>query len=260
MTHATRRNVPDNVIARVNAEISRCIKIAEDLYDRKFEFPTVKYNKRGRTAGTACSSTYTIDINSVLLMENLDTFIDGRDGRGTVTHEFAHLVDAIVNPQTRNRGYGRKRSIHGPTWARIMRQFGAKPSRCHSYDTTNSRVKKRGAKAGTITVKCSCGCGVTGRMGAKRVAKWRAKPNSFWFHRGHALIEVKPAVQKVAVAASAPKAYKAPKKGTKLETAVKVLREFFPLPKDKAIELIQDACGMTKAGATTYYYQARKLV
>ncbi|KKK45125.1 hypothetical protein LCGC14_3165970, partial [marine sediment metagenome] len=127
---------------RVNAEINRCKEIAENHYDRTFKFPTIVYKKRGVTAGTANSSTHTIDLNSVLLVENGDNFIDGRTGRGTVTHEFAHLVDGIVN--TRSRGYGRKRSVHGPSWKHIMRLFGVRnPTRCHSYDVSNARVSRK---------------------------------------------------------------------------------------------------------------------
>ena len=135
--------VPNEIKDRVDAEIHRCIAVAEKAFDKKFRFPTVDYDVRGKTAGYAYDHTYRVSFNSILLMENLDTFIDGRTGRGTVTHEVAHLIDGIVYPQTRRGGWGRKRSIHGPTWKRIMRLLGAKPSRCHSYDTTNSTVRRK---------------------------------------------------------------------------------------------------------------------
>ena len=258
-TMSTRR-VPQEVRNQVNAEIQRCIDVANDHYNMTFQFPEVVYKKRGTTAGTANDKSYTIDLNSVLLMENLDTFIDGRIGRGTVTHEFAHLVDGIVNEWTRNRGWGRKRSLHGPSWKRIMRLFGVRnPSRCHSYNVTNSRVKKGGRKSGTITIRCTCGCGKQGRMGAKRVAQWRADPSSYWFHKGFPLEVVSTLIApRPAFADSKPAPKKSVKKGSKLEIAVTILRNFPECSRVELIELIRLDCNMSKAGATTYYYNAKK--
>ena len=161
-------HVPQKVRDQVEAEVKRCKKIAEKTYGRKFLMPSINYDKRGRTAGTASDWLNSISLNSILLMENLDKFIDCRIDRGTVSHEFAHLVDSKVNPETREGTFtGRytkrgepiyKRSVHGPTWRKIMREFGGcliALKRCHKYDTKNSKIKKRTRRKHVWI----CGCG-----------------------------------------------------------------------------------------------------
>ncbi len=260
--------VPKEIKNRVDAEIKRCIKIAEKAFDRKFTFPTVKYELRGQTAGWAQDLTNTININSILLMENLDTFIDGRTGRGTVTHEFAHLVDGIVYPQTRNRGWGQKRSIHGPTWKRIMILFGARPSRCHSYDTTNSKVRRK-----AVHVYSCNSCSKNMTLGPVRHKKQQrggmfGVNTVYWMrgcshakHSGYTYVGLegkaipKPFRDKYPTAKP-----KAPKKGSKIAHAVFILRENPELSRVQLIELIRIACGMSQAGASTYYYNAKKAI
>ena len=264
--------VPQEIKDRVDTEINRCITVAEEAFSRTFTFPTIKYELRGRTAGWAQDRTNTININSILLMENLDTFIDGRTGRGTVTHEFAHLVDGIIYPETRNRGWRQKRSIHGPTWKRIMRLFGATPSRCHSYDITNSKVRTKATHVYTCN---SCGKQMT--LGPKRhrkqqVGSFCSSQTVYWM-RGctHAKrtgytylgLEGKPTPKPTLTYAASNEAAptpekKAPKKGSKLAHAVFILNQNPELSRTKLITMIKIACDMSQAGASTYYYQAKK--
>lgn len=51
---------------------------------------------------------------------------------------------------------------------------------------------------------------------------------------------------------------KAPKKGSKLSHAIFILRENPELSRVKLIAMIKIACDMSTAGATTYYYNAKK--
>ena len=269
MTRVTRE-----IKGRVNAEINRCIAIAEKHYDRTFKFPTVVYKKRGTTAGTANDLTYTIDLNSVLLMENGDNFIDGRTGRGTVTHEFAHLVDGIVNPHTREGGirydrFGRacrgKRSVHGPSWKRIMRLFGVRnPTRCHSYNVSNARVKGSSRKHVWV---CGCGNGRVVLTNLKHNRQLKNAPTGFGvYSRGHTPrrcgvytykgIEGKSVEKPFRDRYPTPKA----KTGTKLSHAVFILRQNPELSRVKLIAMIKIACDMSTAGATTYYYNAKKAI
>lgn len=262
-------HVPTEVQDNVKAEVQRCLEIAKEMYPLLFHgmFPNIVYNKRGRTAGTACSATYTINLNSVLLMENLDTFIDGRTGRGTVTHEFAHLVDAIVNPHTRRGGYyGPKRSIHGPTWKRIMRQFGATtPSRCHSYDTTNSRIS---TKAKHIYTCNSCGSKMS--LGPKRHRKQQrglfGSKTVYWMRgcshakqTGYTYDGFKSTPKPFRDRYPTPKV-KAPKIGTKIDHAIQIFRSMPNQDNSFIITRIMNECDMSYAGATTYFYRARKVV
>lgn len=162
---------------RVEAKIQECINIAEAHYDRTFPMPKITYTLRGTIAGTATDATYTINLNAVLLNENQQTFIDR-----TVVHEFAHLVDGIVNPETRERGYGRKRSVHGPSWKNIMIRFGAEPSRCHTFDVSNCKTKNTSKHVW----KCGCGQGEIA-LGPKRHAKQLkvAGGTNGYYLRGH---------------------------------------------------------------------------
>ena len=254
--------VTNIVKARVTATLRECIAKANACYSNDrypkhtFKMPTVKYTKRGQTAGTACDQTYTIDLNSVLLMENVDTFM-----ARTVIHEFGHLVDGIVNPSTRS-GWG-KRSLHGPTWKRIMRMLGGPTSRCHSYDTTNSKVKKRGQAKHVWT--CSCGSPAgTMKIGNIRHMKMIAPgPVRYWM-RGHAnhtytyvgVEGAAPAPVALPKAANAPRP--APKRTKKVTKLDKCRRVWNPrLGRDaNIVAFIEEGC--TPNGAATYYAKINK--
>jgi len=247
--------VTAEVKARVKATIEACIVTANAHYDRVFNYPTVVYKKRGTTAGTACDRTYTIDLNSVLLMENVEAFL-----QRTVVHEFAHLVDGIVNPSTRQSRWGQKRSLHGPTWKRIMRLFGASEDRCHSYDTTNSRVKKRAKHVWT----CSCGQAAgTMKIGTIRHNKMKAPgPVRYWMrgHKNHTYtyqgVEGAPAPRVLPKAASAPRAPKRRTGPSKLD----ICRQWFSSSASRTLMIntfVKEA-GCTPAGAATYYAKIKK--
>ena len=262
--------VPADIKQRVENKVADCIKIAESTYDRKFCMPHIIYKKRGGTAGTANDHTYTIDLNSVILMENLDHFIES-----TVVHEFAHLVDGIVNPHTRS-GFG-KRSVHGPTWKRIMRQFGIqKPQRCHSYDVTNAQTKQKNKYA----YKCDC-CGEILVLGPVRHRKQqiyggykhgpcgRARGSlTFVAHAGKVSYEIaaetKASTKQPVEKKTAPKKPKTVKHGkvTKATQARIIVRDLYGNGhgKDMTIQRIQDVLDMTKAGASTYFYNAKKFL
>ena len=47
---------------------------------------------------------------------------------------------------------------------------------------------------------------------------------------------------------------------TKAEQALSIVREMFGQGKDVIIQRIIDECSMSKAGATTYYYNAKKVI
>ena len=155
------------VQARVTAKVMDCYAKAEAHYGQVFRTPHVVFKKRGTTAGTAHGPTNTLDFNAVLLMENLEHYI-----ASTVPHEVAHLIDYVVNPHNHSRGIhwnGRrkKRIVHGYDFKFIMeRVLGADDStRCHTYDVTNARVKKRGQAKHEW--KCN-NCDATMEFGAKR--------------------------------------------------------------------------------------------
>lgn len=288
----TTRHVPQEVKTRVEQKILDCIAIAESEYGRTFDFPKIRYDLRGKTAGWAKCWNNEINLNSVLLMENLDSFIER-----TVVHEFAHIVDGIMNPETRETNVtftrtGRirrtKRSVHGPTWKAIMRMFGADPSRCHSYDVSNATVKKS-TRAKHVWV---CGCGEAKmKLGAKR--HQRQLKSAPFYMRGHTVRRCgkysylgvegaelkpmplfkterpKPAPVDLPKAADAPKptvnlgevtALEALSKGLnkrELAMAIYKLRNG-DVDRQGMIKLFMEHLDMSKAGASTYYYNTKK--
>lgn len=254
---------------KVEAKIRECMAIAAKHYpNADLPYPTVRYAKRGTTAGTANDSRYEINLNAVLLMENKDVFINR-----TVVHEFAHLVDGRVNPHTRQtsivstrRGLRRtKRDVHGPSWKNIMRQFGADPSRCHSYDVTNARVKNRGASRQHVW-KCGCGNGQVVLTDAKHKKQLAAAPGYGYYQRGHTVrrcgkytyfgIEGQE-LQPMPLAADQPKPKAAAPAtgGSKLD---KCRRVYNPDLSRAANIVAFTEEGCTPAGAATYYAKIKK--
>lgn len=117
------------------------IDLANDLYGLSMSYPTVSFKLRGKTAGKAFVTRWEVRYNAVLLEENKEKFL----GR-TVPHEVAHLV-------ARRLHTGRSIRPHGPEWKKIMRDFGVEFSRCHSYDVTNSTMRKSKPKH---HYRCAC--------------------------------------------------------------------------------------------------------
>lgn len=256
--------VPQEIKDRVDTEVRRCVEIAERKYDRSFKFPNITYEVRGTCGGYAHSHENRIDLNSILLMENLRDFIEGEVS--TVTHEFAHLVDFIVYPNQRR---GRKRSIHGRSWKGVMRVLGIRnPKRCHKFNTTNSRVRRK-AKAKHVYSCNNCGTQMT--LGPKRHRKQQLGGDLYqtvyWMggcahakRTGYTYIGMEGrAVEKPFRDRYPTPKPKAPKVGTKLDHAVQVVRSMPGQDRGFVITRIMNECGMSYAGAQTYYYKAKKV-
>lgn len=104
-----------------------------------FKRPTVDYNLRGNTAGTAKYGYHHISLNSDLLNENKDLFI-----KQTVGHELAHLIAYHVYPLVS--------TPHGKEWKRVMRAIGLPAIRCHTYNTDKAAVKHK------VKYQYACAC------------------------------------------------------------------------------------------------------
>lgn len=259
----SRVHVPDDVKRRVVQKLQWCITVAEDHYGRTFKFPNVEYTLRGTTAGTAHYSSWTINLNSVLLMENLDTFIER-----TVVHEMAHLIDDVVNPSshtstvtmTRSGRIRRsKRSVHGPSWKRIMRLFGADPSRCHSYDVSSARVRRKTRHV----YECKT-CQKKMVIGPVRHKKMQ-RGVKYWMrgcgrHAGYDYIGIEGQKQEPVAASAAKPKPKTPKPHNRA-TASKLdaCRDLYSqvLSREENIRAFVSA-GCTPAGAATYYAKIKK--
>jgi len=265
-------HVSDELKLMVEYKLLECMKIADSLTTNvdDFKMPTVTYDVRGRTAGTACDYDYSIDLNPVLLNENREVFINR-----TVVHEFAHLVDGILHPWTRETKRGRnKRSIHGNTWKWVMVKFGVEPSRTHSYDISNAATRTKHKYRYICT-----GCKKDIYHGPVKHKRQQSGESNYGHRRcGFAPIEyIEPLGQVTYQEAHAgkkktggmgyyapvPKKKKRPRANTKIDKAVKICRIYMSLgtlvsKREEIIEVIMDELDMTKAGATTYYYSAKK--
>ena len=109
-----------------NKVLERIVQCYETLGSTK-GLPTVSFDLRGKTAGQAFINLNHIRLNGQLLNENVEHFI-----KQTVAHEYAHLFCY----QT----YGNAAKPHGSEWQVLMRRLGCDPNRCHSYDTTRSKI------------------------------------------------------------------------------------------------------------------------
>jgi len=156
----TKYSVSLELQQRINNKIAACLQVANQKFNRTFPMPKVAYDCRGLKAGVAKLQLYSVHFNPIFLNENVEEMIEN-----TVPHELAHLIDWEVY-QKHQQYYGRRMSAHGHTWKSIMRLFGATPTRCHSYNTSNAqeRVKNK------FHYKCSA-CGHDIFMGPVRHRK-----------------------------------------------------------------------------------------
>lgn len=240
------------VRARVEARIREVQTMISNKYPQYLaRWPTIIYKTKSATGGWAHLGRNTVDYNPILLNENLDAFI-----ARTVGHEVAHLAAYEL---FRDKG-------HGYWWKHIMRVIGQEPSRCHSYDIVNSAVKTKRS----IIWRCT-GCGHQGlcmKKMADRILsgvgaashKCRRGVSSPVEILGSKHIQEVRATALLKVAnKSAPVTAptKAPKKGTRLAFCQMLKTNHPEYGREQLIKAFVDLGGMTKAGATTYYYKLK---
>ncbi len=254
------------VKARVVAQLKKSIALAEAHYNTTFKFPIVKYDKRGTTAGTANYTHYTLDFNSVLLMENIEDFI-----ARTVPHEMAHLIDHKLHPENfrsdlRMTSTGRwkrtKRDVHGRTFKTIMHVMGAPDGgRCHSYDTANARTREK-ARHEWICNDCNA----TMKLGPGRHKKQMIrdtyrprKQGCNWTHTYRYVGVVGAAPVAIAAQAAKPAKTTSPKPTTPMPTKgpskVAMCRRIYDRTRSRQqnIDRFISGAGCTPAGASSYF-------
>lgn len=113
--------------------------------------PTVKFDLRGRVAGTASWHRAATPTGWVLLRQELNFNRDMIMGSGfdhmindTVPHEIAHLVCAVRPELGRN---------HNPGWKNVCRALGGNGQRCHNEEVRFVH--------GTYVYIATCGMRVT---------------------------------------------------------------------------------------------------
>ncbi len=109
--------------------VADTIATAKRVYKRDFATPEISFKLTGRCAGRAHYSENRIRLNLQLFRENTDKFITR-----TIPHEVAHIIAYTLHGL---QGVG-----HGYYWQKVMRELGVEDSsRCHAYDTSNTRRK-----------------------------------------------------------------------------------------------------------------------
>jgi predicted SprT family Zn-dependent metalloprotease len=243
---------------RVKQRIIDCKAIADKRYNIDFKMPTIDYSLRGRVGGQADYRGWVIRVNAVLLNENVEEYI-----KQVIGHEVAHLINHQVHPQAHDRVNG-KRSPHGYEWQSVMRALGLKPDRCHSMDTTNSRVNKT-PRAGVFTLVCM-NCPREYNVKAKTLMQWRAKPAAIRCRCSAGVnLKLKGEPTKLApvpvfkpVTPAPTVTVKPAQVGTKMEQCERIYKMNRNATRAALIAVFIRDAGCTAAGASTYHATLKK--
>jgi len=231
----------------VEEKISDCLTIAQKHFKQMFAYPTIVYKNKGTIGGTANVTSWTVTFNSILLKENVDDFI-----ATTVPHEIAHLITYAV--------YGYNRRLvkpHGHQWKFVMRVLGVSPDRCHDYDTTNVQKKIKNKFA----YKCNCerplfvGPVVHRNIQRDMIYKCRRCKSPLSYIKPMGQVSYSHAREQFSKTTT-----KQSRVGTKVEQAQQLVRANISRTREQVIDILMHELNMSRAGATTYFYNARKQI
>lgn len=247
----TSTSVSIELKQRVKQRIIDCKAIADKRYNIDFKMPTIDYSLRGRVGGQADYRGWVIRVNAVLLNENVEEYI-----KQVIGHEAAHLITHQVYPEAHQRING-KRSPHGSEWQSVMRALGLKPDRCHTMDTTNSRVNKT-PRAGVFTLVC-INCPREYNVKAKTLLAWKAKPAAIRCRCSSGVnLKMKgeqsaPVVKPAMPAPTVKPVAKPAQAGTKMAQCERIYKMNRGATRAALIAVFIRDAGCTTAGAATYY-------
>lgn len=230
-------NISHLLMMRVEARVNHYVQLAAQTWPGcNLPTITVTYRPSGTSAGLAYCHLYQLNFHPVLLLENIEEFFESIIG-----HEVAHLVSTHL--------HGHDIADHGSEWADVMRAFGLPPDRCHRLDTTNvERVITRWKH------KCKC---------PGKVHRVSSRTNRHIMTGGECGIicqicasRLKP-IDKHSRVKGLPDTLQ---HETKIVKAQWVMRHHNGKPRSQLISLLMELAGLTKAGASTYYYNLSRRV
>jgi SprT protein len=131
-------NLSEELVSKVEDKVLETYQKAQEVFGRTFNLCSIEYVDMGVVAGRANYVHNKIKLSPTLLRENVEHFIGN-----TVVHEIAHLFTNAMYPMA---------TAHGWEWKNVMRRLGCEPSRCHSYDVSNTAKRK----VARFTYRCSC--------------------------------------------------------------------------------------------------------
>ncbi|MCQ1057555.1 SprT family zinc-dependent metalloprotease [Photobacterium sp. ZSDE20] len=121
---------------QVIERVKQCISLANQRLNKRLTTPEVRFNQRGKIAGSARLQGWEVRFNPVLLEENPGAFLNE-----VVPHEVAHLVVFKL--------FGKVRP-HGREWQVIMQEvFAVTPRTTHSFDVSSVQGQ-------TFHYRCQC--------------------------------------------------------------------------------------------------------
>lgn len=266
--------VPHDVRDRIEKIIAEGVRKAEAHYHKMIKTPAIRYDVTGTVAGRAhhAAHEWYINLNSVLLMENLESF-----SKRTPIHELAHMICAVVYPETLARrgkkmtSTGRmrreKREVHGPRFYEVCDVLGMdEASRCHGYDVTNA---KKNVDT-TIHIYMCLACNADIKVTAKRhtmIQNGTRKYTHTCEHRGKIVPKANVKLQMIGnqpiVHVQAPKPKNEGKEGP-IEGKIGICWRYFKSyrvqwTRQQMIAVFINEADCTPAGASTYYAQCQKL-
>jgi len=241
--------------------------------------PQVAYDVRGQTAGyvTSKDGRRIIHLNAILLNENVDEMVNQ-----TTPHELAHWAEFHIYGG--HQYNGRKRSIHGTRWKAIMRVLGLQPDRCHNMDVSSAQTRKKNK----FEYICACGKSITvGPVVHKKMVngqkRWHCTGKSLTYAGALGKVSyeeargikekraasaasqnsptiVPPAKPKRQLGKPAPRkvAVRNDPTASKKVRAQDIFDTHHTHSRELVINMFMQKLAMTKAGATTYYYNCSK--
>lgn len=114
---------------QVEDKLLELITKAEQIFKRNFPFPKISYKLKGTCAGKANYKFNLIKLNPLLLIQNVENFLNQ-----TVGHELVHLIVRQV--------FGKVKP-HGQNWKQTMTRLGLDNTRCHSYDLSHCGANRK---------------------------------------------------------------------------------------------------------------------
>lgn len=129
--------MPDNSIQQqVIRQVEECYLQAEQQLGQSFPRPVVRFNQRGKIAGSARLQLNELRFNPILLADNTPHFI-----QHVIPHEICHLLVYQL--------YGKVRP-HGEQWQGLMRHiYGLTPKTRHNMDVSKVQGK-------VFNYRCQC--------------------------------------------------------------------------------------------------------
>lgn len=124
------KRVPIQLHNNTLASLRYYLSIANQYFDTIFEEPKLSYHNKGSIAGSALLHQWQIQLNTNMLLENKDQFINQ-----VIPHELAHLIVY--------KKFGRVKP-HGKEWQLVMTEvFKQEARRTHNFNLPQTIMKAR---------------------------------------------------------------------------------------------------------------------